>query len=259
MQRDDPAVLADLAVAREPQLVVRRVSTRAVPRRLRRRLHDVAGHRAAGEPGPAFRPRVHRWARGHDATGRLHGRRGGQHRAGTSARHHRPTHAGPLQAAVGRLERRSWRCSASVTTSGAPGTTSVRWATWASGHARGVASHTPDVAARDAVGHVLGAADGYCCTRPDVLDPAEFASQGVPGVPDTPGGLTWDQLRAELTTAVSVVPARTEHRRSTIPTRTATATMRHRSWPPWRHWRRRSPTTARHRGGEVQPEQTLAA
>ncbi len=28
----------------------------------------------------------------------------------------------------------------------------------------------------------------------DVLDPAEFSAQGLPGVEDEPGGLTWDQL-----------------------------------------------------------------
>ncbi|MGV0742093.1 arginase family protein [Mycolicibacterium sp. XJ870] len=28
----------------------------------------------------------------------------------------------------------------------------------------------------------------------DVLDPVEFAAQGLPDVPDEPGGLTWNQL-----------------------------------------------------------------
>jgi arginase len=30
----------------------------------------------------------------------------------------------------------------------------------------------------------------------DVLDPVEFPAQGLPGVPDEPGGLTWRQLTA---------------------------------------------------------------
>ena len=36
----------------------------------------------------------------------------------------------------------------------------------------------------------------------DVLDPEEFAAQGVPGGVDEPGGLTWQALTALLTTAV---------------------------------------------------------
>lgn len=38
----------------------------------------------------------------------------------------------------------------------------------------------------------------------DVLDPDEFPAQGLPGIPDEPGGLTWDQL----TTAVTASAAR---------------------------------------------------
>ena len=35
----------------------------------------------------------------------------------------------------------------------------------------------------------------------DVLDPVEFAAQGLPDVADEPGGLTWDQL-TDLVTAL---------------------------------------------------------
>jgi arginase len=37
----------------------------------------------------------------------------------------------------------------------------------------------------------------------DVLDPAEFAAQGLPDFPDEPGGLTWEQL-TDLVHAVLV-------------------------------------------------------
>lgn len=38
----------------------------------------------------------------------------------------------------------------------------------------------------------------------DVLDPEVFPAQGLPEVPDQPGGLTWDELEQTLTTAVSM-------------------------------------------------------
>lgn len=37
----------------------------------------------------------------------------------------------------------------------------------------------------------------------DVLDPSVFSAQGLPGVEDEPGGLTWDQLTQALSAAVS--------------------------------------------------------
>lgn len=37
----------------------------------------------------------------------------------------------------------------------------------------------------------------------DVVDPAEFAAQGLPDVPDDPGGLTWAELTATLTAALA--------------------------------------------------------
>jgi arginase len=115
---------------------------------------------------------------------------------------------GPLQAAVGSLERTQlgllgqrddeWRAQHNIGSLGDLGVWTRPW--------RYVAE-APDVAAREAVGHVLKAADGYWLhVDLDVLDPEELASQGVPGVADTPGGLSWDQLRAVLTTAVSVSP-----------------------------------------------------
>lgn len=39
-------------------------------------------------------------------------------------------------------------------------------------------------------------------TALDVLDPGEFVAQGLPGVEDEPGGLTWAQLTELLSTAV---------------------------------------------------------
>jgi arginase len=36
----------------------------------------------------------------------------------------------------------------------------------------------------------------------DVLDPVEFGAQGLPDVPDEPGGLTWAELTSTLTSAV---------------------------------------------------------
>lgn len=38
----------------------------------------------------------------------------------------------------------------------------------------------------------------------DVLDPDVFVAQGLPDVPDDPGGLTWERLTRVLTTAVGV-------------------------------------------------------
>ena len=38
----------------------------------------------------------------------------------------------------------------------------------------------------------------------DVLDPVVFPAQGLPGVPDEPGGLTVEQLTALVTTAVAM-------------------------------------------------------
>lgn len=36
----------------------------------------------------------------------------------------------------------------------------------------------------------------------DVLDPEEFPAQGLPGVPDEPGGVTWEQLTSVVTGAL---------------------------------------------------------
>ena len=67
----------------------------------------------------------------------------------------------------------------------------------------GAVSQAPEAAGADAVGHVLAAAERYWLhVDLDVLDPEQFASQGVPGVADNPGGLTWPQLRFVLTAAV---------------------------------------------------------
>ena len=62
---------------------------------------------------------------------------------------------------------------------------------------RGLAEVAADPAGsgRAAVSHVSRVADGWWLhVDLDVLDPDEFRAQGLPGVPDDPGGLTWEQL-----------------------------------------------------------------
>ena len=36
-----------------------------------------------------------------------------------------------------------------------------------------------------------------------MLDPAAFPAQGLPGVPDDPGGLTWEQLTGTVSAALA--------------------------------------------------------
>ncbi len=61
----------------------------------------------------------------------------------------------------------------------------------------------PAGTARDAVAHVRRQSDGWWLHLDlDVLDPGVFPSQGVPGVEDAPGGLTWDQLSTVTSTAL---------------------------------------------------------
>lgn len=70
---------------------------------------------------------------------------------------------------------------------------------------RGLSDVSADPAAisRDAVAHLSQHADGWWLhTDLDVLDPVEFASQGLPEVEDDPGGLTWAQLTTLLVAAV---------------------------------------------------------
>ena len=65
-------------------------------------------------------------------------------------------------------------------------------------------SARPEENARDAVQHLRATAERWWLhVDLDVLDPAEFAAQGVPGDPDEPNGLSWDALTSVLTTAVS--------------------------------------------------------
>ena len=53
----------------------------------------------------------------------------------------------------------------------------------------------PVGAGRAAVGHVRLQADRWWLhVDLDVLDPQAFAAQGLPGVADDPGGLSWQQL-----------------------------------------------------------------
>jgi arginase len=62
----------------------------------------------------------------------------------------------------------------------------------------------PEGNARDAVQHLRAAAERWWLhVDLDVLDPEEFAAQGVPGGADEPNGLSWDALTRLLTTAVS--------------------------------------------------------
>ena len=67
----------------------------------------------------------------------------------------------------------------------------------------------PAGVARDAVGHLLGAADNWWLHIDlDVLDPVEFPSQGLPGVEDAPGGLTWPHLTELAGAAASMIGCR---------------------------------------------------
>jgi arginase len=64
-------------------------------------------------------------------------------------------------------------------------------------------SARPEASARDAVEHLRAATERWWLhVDLDVLDPEEFAAQGVPGGPDEPHGLTWDALTRLLTAAV---------------------------------------------------------
>lgn len=61
----------------------------------------------------------------------------------------------------------------------------------------------PAGAAREAVAHlVVGVERWWLHTDLDVLDPVEFAAQGLPDVDDEPGGLTWAQLAEVVVNAV---------------------------------------------------------
>jgi arginase len=65
-------------------------------------------------------------------------------------------------------------------------------------------SARPEVSAREAVRHLRGAGERWWLhVDLDVLDPEEFAAQGVPGAPGEPDGLSWAALTDVLTTAVS--------------------------------------------------------
>jgi len=67
-----------------------------------------------------------------------------------------------------------------------------------------VASAPPQIAI-EAVMHLQrSSADWWLHIDLDVLDPLEFAAQGLPGVADEPGGLSWQQLTALATTAVAM-------------------------------------------------------
>ena len=58
--------------------------------------------------------------------------------------------------------------------------------------------------ARAAVAHLRRASERWWLhVDLDVLDPAAFAAQGVPGGVDEPDGLTWRALTSVLTTAVA--------------------------------------------------------
>jgi arginase len=62
----------------------------------------------------------------------------------------------------------------------------------------------PEDLARSAVDHLKqGARRWWLHVDLDVLDPEEFAAQGLPDVADEPHGLDWDQLTRTLTAAVA--------------------------------------------------------
>ena len=63
----------------------------------------------------------------------------------------------------------------------------------------------PSEAAHTAARHVAEHAPAWWLhVDVDVLDPVVFPAQGLPGVPDEPGGLTVEQLTALVTTAVAM-------------------------------------------------------
>ena len=59
----------------------------------------------------------------------------------------------------------------------------------------------PGAAGREAVDHV--GRPWWLHVDLDVLDPLEFAAQGLPDIPDEPGGLTWSQLTELLGAALA--------------------------------------------------------
>ncbi|MGY1704347.1 arginase family protein [Geodermatophilus sp. SYSU D00697] len=63
----------------------------------------------------------------------------------------------------------------------------------------------PAGSGRAAAAHVAAAAgSSWLHVDLDVLDPVEFPAQGLPDVPDDPGGLTWPQLTDLLLAALGV-------------------------------------------------------
>lgn len=63
----------------------------------------------------------------------------------------------------------------------------------------------PSEVAREAVAHLRATAENWWLhVDLDVLNPDEFKSQGVPGVEDEPGGLTWQQLTDLAVTAAGM-------------------------------------------------------
>ena len=57
---------------------------------------------------------------------------------------------------------------------------------------------------REAVQHLSRTADRWWLhVDLDVLDPVVFPAQGLPGVPDDPGGLTWDELTGVVSAALA--------------------------------------------------------
>jgi len=67
----------------------------------------------------------------------------------------------------------------------------------------------PAGVAREAVRHLLASADDWWLhVDLDVLDPVEFRSQGLPGVEDEPGGLTWTQLTELAIAAAELIGCR---------------------------------------------------
>lgn len=63
----------------------------------------------------------------------------------------------------------------------------------------------PGAAGRSAAAHVAAAGSAWWLhVDLDVLDPTVFPAQGLPDVPDDPGGLTWDELTRLVTGALGV-------------------------------------------------------
>ena len=202
---NEPAMIATQASVRHRRR--RRLVSRLLSRRLRRGLHIAARLRSRGSRRHGIhRPAAHRRSRRHHSARRLRRWRRGQRRDRSAARHGRPIHRQPTRRiapaltldALALLGQRddAWRRDLNVSSLAHIGV-------WKR-DAHQVALD-PSGAARGAALHVAEQTKAWWLhVDVDVLDPAVFPAQGLPGVPDEPGGLTVEQLTVLVLTAVAM-------------------------------------------------------